>query len=199
MMLALVLPVPGLYADMIVHCDPSPICSFTQVPLPSPRPLRAVQCLASPSTFFTLDNGFGVFNATIIQIVTNGTTAIWNEFRILRGHDETFPGRSHDASTDGLVFTPAPTISGPGTTAAVLSTATVHLFDWTNLNVAPGQTITITFQTYDSIGLVPGGGTRGLTQQVAIGVVTPEPTSSLLAGLAFDDSRCNPLAPPPSL
>jgi hypothetical protein len=114
----------------------------------------------------------------VTKVITNNTALTWTGFDVL------FGGGNFGFIIPTTIFqfdlATAPTISGNGTGGATLA-STNNLLNWTNLNVAPGDTITLTFAA--EINATTAGQWQILQQP--IGTQTPEPATMLLSATAL--------------
>ena len=133
-------------------------------------------------TFNVISPGGALFNMTagsaqdysVTKVITNNTGLTWTGFDVL------FGGGNFGFIVPTTLFqfdlATVPTIGGTGTGGASL-TSTNNLLNWTNLNVAPGGTITLTFVV--ELNNTTAGQWQIL--QTPVGNQTPEPATMLVS------------------
>jgi len=175
---------PFAKADAIIACQPVANCTFSGNTVTYTESFTGGATSWALAEFYpNLDDGVGRFVADVTKIVTNNTTSTWTDFLIHYGGETILPGgRPPLPSPNGFELSTTAVATGPGTPGTLA--ASDYLLHWSNLSVAPGETITLTFQTFDLIGFT-GGGPRSLMLQQAIGVETPEPATMFLAAGAL--------------
>ncbi|MBS1835996.1 MAG: PEP-CTERM sorting domain-containing protein [Acidobacteria bacterium] len=114
-------------------------------------------------------------NYTVTKTVTNNTGFTWGDFQIATGcgSNQTVACGSNIVN----LSSPAGASSSAGGTFSALNS---YMFGWTGLNVAPGQTVTFTF---DVTTCANCSGGWALSQSATTGV--PEPSTTAISGLGL--------------
>jgi len=120
---------------------------------------------------------------TVTKTITNNTGFAWNSFTVAVGCSPGPPVLAGMQSCGGngpllMDYDLLPTASGSGTGGAGVTTANDAFFQLTGLNLAPGQTMTLTFNL--DVGAFWAG--NGEMHQYASGSAVPEPATYALTG-----------------
>lgn len=138
--------------------------------------------LSYVSSFTFVSDGSNVFDVlegpateyTVDLTITNNTGQAWTGYTLYVGGGTL--AFQIPVSFVGFDFDLAPTISGPGAAFATTSSQTSNIIVWSNLNVAPGDTVQFGF----NLDFLSGSGGWQVQQ---LPTPVPAPASALLPAL----------------
>lgn len=142
------------------------------------------------SVFFSTSAGGGTTtDYGFTKTVTNNTGVTWTDFLI------SWPCLTTNCDPPPLTnaFQSPPTISGPGTSGAVLAVNSNSYLEWTSLSIPSGQTATFTFELA-TCGVSCYTGVTSIVEVPSFGeTTTPEPASLMFVGLGLASIAFVPL------